>query len=581
VVPNQKVHSAVVALAERLDGNLQLIEIPGFDEAMRAMVDTCAALPKTVEIATGWRSSDESEIPFDMKLVVGASIEEFDWSRVQLQILAYCRKMQIEIPSSITRPWLVDKLEQLDLLRQSERGFHPTNAGYLMFAVNPTVRLPGAACRIRTNGEEERVVEGNLWSQKDTLGDLFDSVNQPFRLKGAVSEAVYPYPPLALKELLVNALVHRAYDVDEPLRIDVDSHYIRLVNYGGLVEAVFQRVSTRLQEQIELGNRGIKGYRNPVIADIFYGAGAMDKEGSGLPDVHAQVVQNEGKVFFGPVDDTNQTFRALIYRRQEEADTTTRTAAPATSKSNYYANLLQVLDTPDQVWRARTDCVNGAEVIDRSGALVLPPFVLKRAAELVSFDDLSSPTSPFRGSIDSRTAEAIRTTTLTATSDGRRNFVELLNRGLHRYLQSRGLLVDAFKKRTYFGRTDLGPKEIKYQASFRHATRTVTKSVMSKRTDKVLYWQHEALGFGFESFGSEWALRILPGYVFTKDGRYVPLHYSKVGALATRKAARDFNMQVYNDLVFWTWVLAEGRDTFGIELGVGCAVSVRGLLLAC
>jgi predicted HTH transcriptional regulator len=99
---------------------------------------------------------------------------------------------------------------------------------------------------------------------------------------------------MALKELLVNALVHRAYDQEHRLRIDVDTKFIRFTNPGGLVDAVFQQVNTRLQEQIELGTRGITGYRNPVIADLFYGAGAMDKEGSGLPDVHSQVMQNEG-----------------------------------------------------------------------------------------------------------------------------------------------------------------------------------------------------------------------------------------------------------------------------------------------
>jgi predicted HTH transcriptional regulator len=110
----------------------------------------------------------------------------------------------------------------------------------------------------------------------------------------------YPYPQLALKELLVNALVHRSYEQGERLRIDIDEKFLRLLNPGGLVPSVFQRVNTRLQEEIALGNRGIKGYRNPVIADVFYGAGAMDKEGSG--------------------DQSNVHYRALVYRRQEEAD---------------------------------------------------------------------------------------------------------------------------------------------------------------------------------------------------------------------------------------------------------------------
>ena len=162
-----------------------------------------------------------------------------------------------------------------------------------------------------------------------------------------------------------------------------------------------------------------------------------------------------------------------------------------------------------------------------------------------------------------------------------RSVIELLNRSLYRFVESRMLLVDNFKKRCYFGRTEIGPREITYQASFRLATRTVTKPIISKRTEKILYWQHESLSFRFQSYRNEWALCILPGYVFTKDGRYESLHHSKIGALATRKAARDFNLQVYNDLVFWTWMQAEGHDSFEVDLGDSRTLSVRGLLLSC
>ena len=127
--------------------------------------------------------------------------------------------------------------------------------------------------------------------------------------------------------------------------------------------------NARLQEQIELGDRGIKGYRNPVIADLFYGAGAMDKEGSGLPDVYRDVMRNEGTVFFGPIDE-NQTFRALVYRRQEEADAITRTAAPAISRSTFFANLLEVVGIPEVVWRARTTCLRAFEILTMPGGLL-------------------------------------------------------------------------------------------------------------------------------------------------------------------------------------------------------------------
>lgn len=574
------VHPSVLDLHQRLSGNLQLVEISGFDEVMASIAASSRALPATVR-SLAQRTSDDSSVSFDMRIADSASADELDWARVQVQIVAYCRKMHVDIPATVSRPWLEERMEQLDLLKRTSTGLRPTNAGYLLFANDPSKRIPGATCCVRLAGEPERVVSGHLWRQLDTLTDLFAEFNQPFRLKAEVSESVYPYPPLALKELLVNALVHRAYDVNEALRIDIDSHFIRLVNPGGLVEAVFIRVTTRLQEQIELGARGIRGYRNTVVADLFYGAGAMDKEGSGLPDVHAQVQRNEGRVFFGPVDEQNETFRALIYRREGDVDSTTRTATAAISKSRYFANLLEVVNIPQTAWRAPSECVNGRDVIERAKSAAVPVFSLARAFAVTTFSDLSQAENALRHSVDVDRIEPVETTRLLLQPEGRRTFVELLNRALHRHLESRGLLVDASRGRCYFRRTDDGPREITYQASLRQATRTVTKPVVSKRTDRILYWQHEAMAFGFESFGNEWALRILPGYAFTTDGNYASLHHSKIGALATRKAARDFSLQVYNHLVFWTWVLAQGQDSFELSFGDAAHVAVRGLLLNC
>jgi hypothetical protein len=92
----------------------------------------------------------------------------------------------------------------------------------------------------------------------------------------------------------------------------------------------------------------------------------VNKEGSGLPDLHAQVQKNDGKVF-GPVDDTNTTFRALIYRRPEEADVTTRTATAAITKSRYFANLLEVLNVRRSAWRASSECTSSDSQWNKGG----------------------------------------------------------------------------------------------------------------------------------------------------------------------------------------------------------------------
>jgi hypothetical protein len=54
-----------------------------------------------------------------------------------------------------------------------------------------------------------------------------------------------------------------------------------------------------------------------------------------------------------------------------------------------------------------------------------------------------------------------------------------------------------------------------------------------------------------------------------------------VGALATRMSARDFNMQVFNDLVFWAWVFSGEADFFEINLGDDHALTVRSAWLTC
>jgi hypothetical protein len=54
-------------------------------------------------------------------------------------------------------------------------------------------------------------------------------------------------------------------------------------------------------------------------------------------------------------------------------------------------------------------------------------------------------------------------------------------------------------------------------------------------------------------------LQVLPTYVFTRDGKYELLQSERVSALSTRRASRDYNNHVHNDLVFWTWVVSGGE----------------------
>ena len=449
-----------------------------------------------------------------------------------------------------------------------------SNAGYLMFGREPQERLKSAKTVLRVFGELDQVIGGSIWSQLDAIMLALDEVNRPYRLKGMVSETVYPYSQLALKELMVNALAHRNYEEADAVTVEIASDFIRIVNPGGLVDEVVRLVrSLPLQEQIVRGARGIRGYRNPVIADLFYGAGAMDKAGSGLADVEKWVRENGGRVRFGPTDE-NQAFEVVVYRRPDAIDEATGTAVSQVKSERYSSNLLEIMSLPKVVWHVGSAAESVRDVWSLAGGDDLPPFILL-SYRIYTFADLTDLANPIRQLVDKGDLEYMSVGDFSAGIDGQRHFVYLLNECLYRHLERCGLLVDKQRKRAYFPRTEAGPREVTYQARLRRATRTVTKPIVGKASKTVRYWEHEAVRFGFERFGESWALNLLPGYVFTVDGSRQLVEGRKVGALATRRASHDYNLQVRNDLVFWIWTLSQGLDAIFVDAGVGSQIIVR------
>ena len=130
----------------------------------------------------------------------------------------------------------------------------------------------------------ERTIEGNLWTQYDGINDVLTAVNRPFRLKGEQSETVLPYPPLALKEVVVNALVHRDYAVTNPIMIEVTASGIRITNPGGLVDEVQRRVEAgSVEEEIRRGRRGIRDTAIRSSQTSFTAAAKWTRPGPGSP----------------------------------------------------------------------------------------------------------------------------------------------------------------------------------------------------------------------------------------------------------------------------------------------------------
>src|SRR5262249_32154051 len=162
----------------------------------------------------------------------GVDVSGFEQSLLHARLSQYADRTDLWRPREIDAAWVEEMTDRLDLIRPAGATRTPTLAGWLLFARNPSANFKQARVEFRATGpshwlrgrfgddaeleraEREgdfvvrRTITGNLWSQLDDLIDLLAIVNFQFRLKAEVSKTVSAYNAIAIKEMIVNAIVH-------------------------------------------------------------------------------------------------------------------------------------------------------------------------------------------------------------------------------------------------------------------------------------------------------------------------------------------------------------------------------------
>ena len=183
--------------------------------------------------------------------------------------------------------------EQLSSLRFYDQVAKcPTNVSILIFGLNPEFYLPGAYIQyIKFAGEDmtskveyEKKFSGPLVTELRLLDDFIKGnvvKKRPVRKDSFQEDIVTNYPYWALRELVMNAVMHRNYESNAPIYIYEFSNRIEIINPGGLYgEATPQNFPNA------------SDYRNVVLAEAMKVLGYVNRFNYGVKRAIAELVQN-------------------------------------------------------------------------------------------------------------------------------------------------------------------------------------------------------------------------------------------------------------------------------------------------
>ena len=183
---------------------------------------------------------------------------------------------------------------------------HPKNVGLLFFNDRPDYFLPYSYIVVdyipNPTGEGiiSKTFKGPIQRQlKDVLQYIRNNYIEEKIIKipnVAESEKYYNYPFDAIEELVPNAVLHKDYQIPEPITIRITKEQIEITSFPG-----FDRSIT--DQNIRQGNYISRRYKNKRIAEFLRDLNLIEAKNTGIPKAIRAMEKNlSPKIVF----DTNK-----------------------------------------------------------------------------------------------------------------------------------------------------------------------------------------------------------------------------------------------------------------------------------
>jgi ATP-dependent DNA helicase RecG len=206
-------------------------------------------------------------------------------------------------------------LQAYHLLVSEHAKLVPTNAGLLLFGKNPQQFLPEAMiiCSHFEGVSGRNTIatvdcEGTLFHQfKQAYAFIVSRLYRSFKIEGPQREDKLEIPEIAIREALLNAIIHRNYHIQGPTKVAIYDNRVEIFS-PGLFPGPLDPKNLKT---------GVTYLRNPFICKVFREAGYAEKLGSGLIaifDAYAKEGLSDPQILEG-----DQSVKSILPREKKSA----------------------------------------------------------------------------------------------------------------------------------------------------------------------------------------------------------------------------------------------------------------------
>lgn len=218
---------------------------------------------------------------------------------------------------------------------------------------------------------DRKEVGGSLLAQMEEAYAYIDQFNRTrSEYDGLERVDRRDYPTGALREALLNAIVHRDYSFGSATLISLFDDRIEFVTIGGLLRGVtFQDIML-----------GVSALRNPNLANVFYRLRLIEAYGTGILKINEGYADEDRKPRFEVTDNAFKiTLPNVNYAKEVSRPTTQQTAPESPTKQQREETILRLVKQQGSVTRRDVEAALGVsqstailalrELVDK-GALV-------------------------------------------------------------------------------------------------------------------------------------------------------------------------------------------------------------------